>query len=172
MKLRIGLDLDDTVFSFMIPYKERFGDPKDNYEITRNVERVLKKDKEWWLNQPLLNRPNFEVALYCTKRVHNKEWTRKQLVLHNLPKAPVYQVYTQSKNKADLIKGRVDVFVDDSLSNFIAMNKVGLPCLLFDSPYNQEWGPIGRIYTLNREEIEETYWLFKDTLFPYFRELL
>lgn len=172
MKLRIGLDLDDTIFSFMIPYKERFGDPKDDYEITRNVERVLKKDKEWWLSQPLINRPDFRVELYCTKRVHNKEWTRKQLAMHNLPKAPIYQMYTQSRNKADLIKGRVDVFVDDSLSNFIAMNKVGLPCLLLDSPYNQKWGPVGRIYTLEKEEIEEVYWLFKDTLFPHFRELL
>lgn len=172
MNLRIGLDLDDTIFAFMIPYKERFGDPKDDYEITRNVERVLKKDKEWWLSQPLINRPNFDVELYCTKRVHNKEWTKKQLAMHNLPKAPVYQIYTQTRNKADLIKGRVDVFVDDSLSNFIAMNKAGLPCLLLDTPYNKEWGPIGRIYSLKKDEIEETYRLFKDTLFPHFKELV
>ena len=172
MRLRVGLDLDDTIFSFMEPYRKRFGIPKDEYEITRNVERVLKKDKKWWLNQPLINRPNFEVALYCTKRVHRKEWTKEQLMLHNLPIAPIYQVFNQSRNKADLIKGRVDVFIDDSVSNFIHMNKAGLPCLLLNTKYNQHWGPIGRIYSLNMEEIEDSYHLFMDTLFLHFKELL
>ena len=34
------------------------------------------------------------------------------------------------RNKADFIKGRVDVFIDDSVSNFIAMNLAGVPCFV------------------------------------------
>ena len=103
MNLKIGLDLDQVIFDFINPYINRFGLPKNDYEITKNVQRILKNDRNFWLNQPLINRPNFDVTLYCTKRVHNKNWTKKQLEIHNLPKAPVYQVYLQSANKADKI---------------------------------------------------------------------
>lgn len=155
--LRIGLDLDDTVFAFMDPYIKKFGIPKSDYEITKNVTRKLIKDKNFWMNQPLIRRPNFDVTLYCTKRVHNKRWTKKQIELNNLPKAPVYQIYTQTRNKADLIKGRVDVFIDDSISNMQAMNKAGLPCLLITSKENQHFNTSCRINSLNYQEIEQVY---------------
>jgi hypothetical protein len=76
------------------------------------------------------------------------------------------------RNKADFVKGRVDVFVDDSVSNFIKMNLAGVPCLLYDKEYNQDWGPIGRVYSLDKEEIEDTYRLFMDTVFHDFKNLL
>lgn len=166
-QLKIGLDLDDCIFSFMDPYLKRFGTPKNDYEITRNVQRVLTQDKDFWLNQPLINRPNFIPTLYCTKRVHKKAWTKKQLEINNLPIVPIYQIYIQTMNKADRIKGKVDVFIDDSISNMKAMNLSGLPCLLIDSPYNQNGNPIGRIYSLDKDEIEETYNLFMKTMFNY-----
>lgn len=170
--LRCGLDLDDTIFSFMRPYLDRFGTPKEDSEITRNVHKVLKYDKEFWLNQPVINRPNFEVTLYCTKRIHNKNWTKQQLEINNLPIAPIYQVYSQSSSKAPRIKGRVDVFIEDSISNFIDLNKKGIPCLLIDSPFNQSWGPIGRIYNLDYDSICEAYELFMLTIFPNFKNLI
>lgn len=172
MNLKIGLDLDQVIFDFINPYINRFGLPKDDYEITKNVQRILKNDRNFWLNQPLINRPNFDVTLYCTKRVHNKNWTKKQLEIHNLPKAPVYQVYLQSANKADKIKGRVDVFIDDSIYNMIQMNLAGVPCLLFDSEENQSWGPIGRVYSLDYNHIVETYKLFMENSFNNFKDLL
>lgn len=52
------------------------------------------------------------------------------------------------------------------------MNLSGLPCLLIDAPHNQSWGPIGRIYSLNIEEIEDVYELFIKTIFNNFRNLL
>ena len=171
-QLSIGLDLDDTIFDFRHTYIERFGKPKSDYEITRNVQRVLRKDKEFWMNQPLINRPNFSVTLYCTKRVHNKSWTKEQLKLHSLPNAPVYQIYIQSFNKADKVKGLVDVFIDDSINNMIAMNLSGLPCLLMNTDYNESWGPIARVNSLDYDEIYDCYSLFMQTIFPYFNELV
>lgn len=156
-KLKIGLDLDDTVVSFMIPYIERFGIPKNDHEITKNVFQILRKDKNWWLNQPLINKPDFNVTLYCTKRVHDKNWTKQQIKKHNLPIAPIYQIYTQSMNKADRIKGKVDVFIDDSVSNFKQLISKGVPCLLIDSPFNRDYQTEARIYSLNYKEIEQTY---------------
>ena len=109
---------------------------------------------------------------YCTKRVNPKSWTKKWLDDNNFPKAPIYQVMSQGKNKADVIKGRVDVFIDDSVKNFIALNLAGVPCLLMDTPGNEWWGPIGRVYSLNEAEIQEVYDLFMTTVFPNFRNLL
>lgn len=173
MRLRVGLDIDDTICAFMDPYINRFGKPKKDLEITWNVQRVLRRDRDFWLNLPVINRPNFEPKLYCTKRIHPKAWTRKFLENNDLPLAPIYQVYLQTASKVPKIKGRVDVFIDDSISNFIDMNLNGIPCLLIDTPYNREkWGPIARIYSLDIEEISDTFDMFSQTLFPHFKELI
>lgn len=172
MRFRIGLDLDDTVCAFYDPYFKRFGMPRKGSEITKNVTRILINDKDFWLGLPVINRPNFVPSLYCTKRVHPKAWSRKFLEINELPLAPIYQVYCQTSSKAPRIKGRCDVFIDDSISNFIDLNMRGVPCLLIDSDYNREWGPIGRIFSLDKDEIENCYHLFKETMLPYFRELI
>lgn len=171
--MRIGLDLDGTVDDFMNPYLERFGNPKKDSEITKNVTQILSKDRDFWLSLPVLRYIDFIPELYCTKRVNPKQWTRKWLVEHGFPNRPIYQMYYQHGNKATMIKGRVDVFIDDSISNFIKLNLSGVPCLLIDQPDNQEWGPVGRIYSLNKEEIVDAYNLFIDTgMFDNFKNLL
>lgn len=175
--IRIGLDIDDVLSDFYGAYCRYFdtdNNPKmliDN-NITRNVHRVLRKDRDFWLNLEIKQLPNFVPELFCTKRINNKAWTKKWLQINDLPNRPVYQMFNQSGNKARMIKGRVDVFVDDSISNMIMMNLSGVPCLLMDTPNNQSWGPIGRIYTLNKNEIIDTYNLFMKTIFPNFKNLL
>lgn len=170
--LKVGLDCDDTCNIFYQEYLKRFGQPKNEYEITKHVQRDLRTDRDFWLNLPEKHRPDFQVELYCTKRVNPKAWSRKWLNDHNYPYAPIYQVISQTKNKATVIKGRVDVFIDDSISNFKAMNLAGVPCLLMDSEINQHWGPIGRVYSLNISEIEEVYDLFMLTVFDNFDKLV
>lgn len=172
MKLRIGLDCDDTCNYWYKCYLDRFGTPKDDYEITKHVKQILSRDRDFWLDLPEKCKPDFDVALYCTKRVNPKAWTKRWLYDHDYPEAPVYQVLYQKANKADYIKGRVDVFVDDSISNFIALNKAGVPCLLMDAEFNQNWGPVGRVYSLCKDEIEEAYHLFKEFIFTDFEKLL
>ena len=163
MKLRIGLDLDDTLNEFMNPYLERFGYPKSDGEITKNVQQVLIKDRKWWINLPIKNKINFIPELYCTKRVCNKDYSKTWLKNNGYPNKPVYQVLYQHANKARYIKGRVDIFIDDSVSNFIQMNLAGLPCLLIASESNEKWGPYGKIYSLDKEEIEYGYECIKES---------
>ena len=170
--LKCGLDVDDVLADFISTYHERFGKPKSNYEITKNVQRILKSDRDFWINLPVLNTLNFIPTLYCTKRVNPKAWTKKWLLENNFPNKPIYQVYCQSSNKANYIKGKIDVFIDDSVSNFIAMNLAGVPCFLYNKEYNQHWGPIGRIYSLDYNHIEETYNLFMEQIFPNFKLLI
>jgi hypothetical protein len=174
--MRIGLDIDDVIAGFWGSYCEyfdTFNNPQHlvNNTITKNVQRILKSDRDFWINLPVINRPNFNPTLYCTKRVNNKSWTRKFIEINNLPNVPIYQMFYQHGNKADMIKGKVDVFVDDSISNMIKMNLSGIPCLLMDTENNQDWGPVGRIFSLNKDEIEDTCELFKSTMFGYFKEL-
>lgn len=172
MKLRVGLDIDDTICDFLGPYFSKFGIPKRDCDITKNVSRKLVKDREFWLNLPVIHRPNFIPTLYCTKRVNSKEWSKQFLVRNDLPIAPIYQVLCQISSKAPRIKGRVDVFIDDSISNFIDLNLNGIPCLLMNGEHNHGWGPIGRIYSLDIEEIEDCYSLFMETVYDNFKSLV
>lgn len=168
--LKIGLDCDDTINYWWDLYVKRFGQPKNNRIVTKHVQNILRYDKDFWLSLPVKNAPDFEPTLICTKRVNNKAWTKKWLKDNLGITAPIYQMYYQKGNKATMIKGRVDVFVDDSVENMVQMNLSGVPCLLMDSPANQDWGYAGRVFSLNYDEIEIAYNEFIDTIFPNFKD--
>lgn len=167
MSLKISYDLDDTIVAFKGYYESKYGIPKTDLEITKNVVGPLRKDKEFWLNQPLIRVPK-QVHCYCTARVIEKDWIRQQLKVNNLPKAPIYQVHGVSLSKYPKLRmSGAQVHIDDSLRVFADLNKRGFPCLLIDSLHNQNGNPIGRIYSLDKDEIEETYNLFMKTMFNY-----
>lgn len=172
MSLKISLDLDGTIFDWDSHYISKFGIPKTDLEITKNVRGVLLKDKNFWMTQPLINIPDFIPVQYTTARLISKNWIKQQIRINDLPDSPVYQVMGFGLSKAKMLKGRVDVHVDDSLKVFIDLNSRGIPCLLLDSPNNQEWGPIARVYSLKEEEIKEVYELFMNTVFNNFKGLL
>lgn len=169
--LKIGLDVDEVLADFFNTYLKRFGPPKCDQEITKNVYRILSKDRDFWLNLPKLRNIDFIPELYCTKRVNPKSWTKKWLLDNGFANSPVYQMFIQQGNKATMIKGRCDVFIDDSVSNFIKMNMSGVPCLLMDTPFNQDFGPILRVYSLDKYEIEEVFRLGQEQgLFKHFKQ--
>ena len=171
--LRIGLDIHGTIADFDSAYLNRFKKwPKYNWAISRNVEHILIKERDFWLNLPILRMPNFIPRLYCSSRVNNKRWTKKYLKDNGFPDAFLYQIPGYKLSKYEILKGRVDVFIEDSLKNFIDLNSKGIPCLLIDSPSNQDWGPIGRIYNLNYDEIEQAYYIFNEEILPYFNEII
>ena len=155
--VRIGLDMEQVLDDFMGPYLERFGTPKNDFEITKNVQRILSKDREFWLNLPVINEIDFIPELYCSKRVNPKAWSKKWLAQNGFPNRPFYQMWYQKGNKANMIKGRVDIFIDDSISNFKQMNESGVPCLLLDTPYNYDFDTPLRIHSLKKAEINFAY---------------
>ena len=154
--IRIGLDIDELLSDFMGAYLQKFGKPSCDYEITKNVQN-LKNDKGFWESLPKLRSIDFTPTLYCTKRINPKQYTKNWLKENNIPLAPVYQMYYQKGDKSRMIKGRVDIFVDDSPSNFIQINKAGIPCLLMDSPYNQDFKTDLRITDLTYQNILNKY---------------
>lgn len=159
-KIKIGLDIDDTLVDFWAEYLKKFGKPKEDRIITKNVYK-LRKDKKFWENLPKLRDIDFIPELYCTKRINSKVYTRNSLEKHGFPIRPIYQMYYQKGNKADLIKGKVDVFVDDSISNFEMLNKSGILCLLIDAPSNRNYETPLKIYDLKYSTIINKYNEFK-----------
>lgn len=173
MSLKISLDMDGCIVDFYDHYTKKFGKPKTDFEITKNVVGPLRKDKEFWLTQPVIREIECNVNNYCTARVIKKEWIKEQLIINNFPKAPIYQVFGVRLSKLpQLRRSGATVHIDDSLSVFKELNMHGFPCLLIDAPNNQEWGPIGRIYSLNEHEIRDTYKLFMKTVFNNFKNLI
>lgn len=164
--LRIGLDIDDCLADFWNAYCEYFDvehNPRmlEDKIITRNVQQVLSKDREFWLGLEVLNVPDFIPELYCTKRVNSKRWTKAWLEMNGFPDRPVYQMLYQQGNKADMIKGRVDVFIDDSFSNVLKCNQSGIPALLYHTEKTAD-NPLFKVYSITKDEIIDAYCLLKE----------
>lgn len=171
--MKISCDLDGVLCEFIEPYISRFGIPSNDRDITKNVNTILRRDKDFWMNLPVINELNWIPRQYTTSRIIPKHWIKEYLFKEGFPKAPIYQIKGYGFSKFSKVRmGGCDVHIDDSISVFKDLNRKGQPCLLLDTPNNQEWGPIGRIYSLDLEEIEDIYHLFKETLFPHFKELL
>lgn len=163
MKLRVGFDLDDTIFGFTEGYIKRFKKlPKYDWAITRNVTNILIHERDFWVNLPVIRRPNFEPKLYCSSRVSKKAWSKKAIEINDLPNSPLYQVPGYHIPKSKYIKGRVDVFIEDSPHQWKALNLAGIPCLLIESRNNKELDPVLKIYSLDYNEIEDAYYLAKE----------
>lgn len=156
--IRIAIDLDDTIFDFLGAYRQNFPGEINMTEpkITKNV-LALRKNKDFWENLPLLELPNFEPCIYATKRINSKVYTRNCLIKYGLPIKPIYQIYTQKGNKANIIKGHCDVLVDDSAFNCYQAMKVGFPAILITRPHNVDSDYPYRINRLDLEEIIKVY---------------
>lgn len=177
MTFKIGLDIDDTLASFFDRYKVYFDTKKHparlkEPNVTKNVVRVLKFDRDFWLDLPVKHTCNFIPELYCTSRVCNKLWTKEWLRRNGFPNSPVHQIFGHKVSKVPRIKGKVDLFIDDSLHNFIDLNLAGIPCLLIDSEYNKWWKHSGRVHSLDINEILEVFNDFKNNEFPNFKDLI
>lgn len=163
--LRVIIDIDDTINSWFEYYKQWFKTDKYPHRlqdrvITKNVFK-LRNNKDFWLNVPKLRDIESPIVAYCTKRINPKSYTKEWLNINNFPNKPIYQMLYQQGNKADLIKGRCDVFIDDSVSNFKKCNESGVFTLLIDAPHNQYFETNLRIYSLGYDEIKEKYEEFK-----------
>lgn len=138
---RIVLDIDDTLADFKGGYNIRFdvfNHPErwsNPYTITRNVQQVLNKEKNFWLDLAVLHRIDFIPYAYCTKRVCPKAWTRKWLIDNGFPDRPIYQIYIQNGSKGRMMKGRADILIDDSISNVRDCLQHGIKAVLVSNPY-------------------------------------
>lgn len=59
--------------------------------------------------------------------------------------------------KSKVLKGKIDIYVDDSIPNFLEINNAGIPCLLMDSEWNRDYETPLRIFSLEYKVIEDKY---------------
>jgi hypothetical protein len=145
---KIGLDIDEVIADWVGAMMEKFPNEIteraihwNSYELLRNFP-LVKEDPEFWLNIKPKTSPvelPFEPHCYITARPIPSELTEQWLALNGFPKAPVFTV-GHGQPKAEVAKeAGVEIFVDDSYSNFVQLNNAGICTFLFDAPHNQKY---------------------------------
>lgn len=157
-KLKIFLDIDDVIFDWGKAYAERFDTTVPKYWTNSKMKlgrlELLTKEKDFWLNLPLKNTPNFQPNGFVSARGINKSWTKESLKLNNIPgRSNVHQVYW-GQSKLKVLKDlNCDIFIDDKVSTFKELNKNGIFCLLMSAEHNKKIKTPYRIDELNIDEI-------------------
>lgn len=159
MKLRIALDCDDTLFDWRNAHEKKFNCviKESTTDLINSQVALCKFDKEFWTNLSLIERPNFILYIYCTKRINPKKYTRNCFIKNKLPIRPIYQIEEFSDNKADYIRNVCDVLIDDSFYNVKQCIDSGFPALLITREHNKEIKTPYRIYHLDYKEILNKY---------------
>jgi len=97
---------------------------------------------DFYLSLPALIKPEdlpFEPNCYITSRPVGSSVSEEWLDKMGFPAAPVFTV-SEGNSKVDIAKREgIEIMVDDSYDNFVALNKAGICCFLMDAPHNQRY---------------------------------
>lgn len=149
---KIGLDIDEVIADFVggwikSPYSKINERPSNwafEYGLGDKFEQMRSNGvlNYFYLNlKPKINPLDlpFEPVCYITSRPVCSDITRQWLFENGFPTRPVITVpYGQSKVNAAKENG-VEIYVDDSYSNFVDLNNNGVCCFLMDAPHNQKY---------------------------------
>lgn len=139
----VAVDLDDTIFDFLGSYSRRFNVElsdywNGDYGMNENL-KTLQKDKDFWVNMPVIHTPNFEIDYYVTARSIPIEWTQEAIQKNNLPKAKIYTL-PWNVSKIETLKNlKVDIMIDDKFQTFKECLNSGIFCYLMDAPHNRHY---------------------------------
>lgn len=152
---KIVLDVDDVVADFIGGYKSYFQLNQNvhnwyfSYKTADNLKELV-DNKDFWVNLPVLNKPNFIPEAYVSNREIPVTWTEEFLEKNNFPCRPVYHLgYDQSKVDK-LLELKTEIFIDDKISNVIHAQKAGITSFLMTNDHNRNF-EMGyrRIYDLD-----------------------
>lgn len=82
---------------------------------------------------------HFEPHCYITSRPVSTEITEEWLRIHGFPARPVFTTTPERTKLVIAQEQGVEIFVDDSFSNFYELNKGGVMCYLMDAPHNHRY---------------------------------
>ena len=158
--MKIYLDIDDVIFDWHHAYAVRFNCnvPRRWYKKTSRVMaerlKILLHEKNFWLNLPIKNVPNFQPSGFVSARAIPITWTRESLKLNKIPGRSCVNQVPWGESKIKLLKQlKCDIFIDDKYLTFQECHKNGIFCLLMDAPHNQQVKTPYRIYDLNIDTI-------------------
>lgn len=157
--MNVFLDLDDVVFDWHGAYANYFNTsvPK-RWHAYKGLfkERLdtLAGEKEFWLNLPIKNMPDFMPTGFVTARGIPKTWTMESLKLNQIPgRSKVIQIHWGESKLKILQDAEADIFIDDRVATFRELNKNGVFCLLMTASHNRNIETPYRINDLKLENI-------------------
>lgn len=144
---RIGLDIDDVLAEWVVPFTNLVGVPVPEswyFGFRDHVTRLLSEGFDYYqfmLNLPVKTKPQdipFEPTCYITNRSNPdvpveiaSDWIRR----NGFPQVKVIQTTDKVAAAKEM---KLDVFVDDKFETFVEMNKAGILCYLYDAPHNRK----------------------------------
>lgn len=142
---KVWLDLDGVCFDFEPHFLKWFNLPEDHptdWNDSRFRENMKNCTEEFWRALPMIegaNNIDYPIAGYCTARSCDDKLIKELLDAKGFPDAPIINVGI-SGSKIDALKSvECDVFIDDSINNFIALNNNDILCYLMDRPHNTKY---------------------------------
>lgn len=146
---KIGLDIDEVLCDWLGDWRKLYNlDVPTSWFFDRQIRQRFEDMKNagtlesFYANLKPLLKPEdipFEPHCYITSRPCSVETTTKWLDDNGFPTKPVFCVGV-GQSKVDVAKqAGVDIFVDDSYDNFVALNKAGICTFLYDTPHNRRY---------------------------------
>jgi len=165
--VNIYLDIDDVIFGFQEAYAEKYNTKMQkswsNSNLMKKRLSELRKQKDFWLNLPLKNKPNFTPKGFVSARAIPKSWTRESLKINSIPGRSNVNQVPWGASKIKLLKEyNCDIFIDDKVETFRECHKNGIFCLLMDASHNQKTKTKYRIYDLDIDNILTLYKSYND----------
>jgi hypothetical protein len=143
----VYLDIDGVIAAFEEHFLERFGYAGQhandwNDPIFRRNFEEISSDEKFWLTLPTLETPmdiTYPIAGYCTSRSVPLELTRRWLDLHRFPTGNLISLKLGESKVEALKKVNCEVFIDDSIKNFVELQSSGILCFLKTRPHNTKY---------------------------------
>lgn len=157
---KIGLDIDEVLCNWIGGWMEYYSIDtvptswafdRQIFDRFNEMREVGELEDFYSELKPLISPLDipFEPHCYITSRPCSLGTTIKWLDKNGFPTKPVHCIGV-GKSKVDVAKeAGIDMFIDDSYDNFVALNKAGICCFLYDAPHNHRYD-VGykRIYGL------------------------
>jgi len=157
-KPKIYLDIDDVIVNWQKAYSDKYNtsEPKrwQYGKYFKDRLQLLRKEKQFWLNIELKNKPNFIPNGFVSARAIPKKWTYELLKKYNIPGRSNITQVNWGHSKVEILKEiGCEIFVDDNIKTFKECNSNGIFCLLMDASTNKHIKTDYRIYDLNIKTI-------------------
>lgn len=152
---KIALDIDGVLAGLEEAYLGNNRTPATDWDDPRfKNEDFLSKiqDDTFMLSLPVIDSFNFPIVGYVTARGVDTSTTQQWLDKHLFPSKPIVTVGL-NKSKVEAVKELgADIFVDDSIYNFIELNNAGVTCYLRTRPHNEKYN-VGTLRISNLNEL-------------------